>query len=158
MLHSLEFLQLGYNHFTALCILTLSIQFNDLSFQLCFICLFTNAPTWCIGLFIARSRRNYQLDFGIFEFMHEFWTIPIVNMTYIISQNYTNMMDGKHGIQTFKVVFVVMLLLMLSFDGFHPKSAHPLSILDKWFDQLHWCVNGTKNFNLWPKWYVKLSM
>jgi hypothetical protein len=42
--------------------------------------------------------------------MHKFWTIPIVNMTYTKSQKYTNMVVGEHEIQTFKVVFVVLLL------------------------------------------------
>ena len=51
--------------------------------------------------------------------MHEFWIIPIVNMTYTRSQNYTNMVVGEHGIQTFELVVVVLL----SFDIFVPKSA-----------------------------------
>ena len=34
-------------------------------------------------------------------------------------------MVGEHGIQTFEVVVVVLLLLMLSFDAF-ALSAHPL--------------------------------
>ena len=38
---------------------------------------------------------------------------------------------GKHGMQTFKVVVVVEFLLVLSFDVFMPKSAHPLLQLDK---------------------------
>ena len=41
--------------------------------------------------------------------MHEFWTIHIVNMMYNTSQNYTNMMVGEHGIQTFEVVIVVVI-------------------------------------------------
>ena len=69
--------------------------------------------------------------------MHEFWTIPIANMTYMGSQNYTNMLVGEHGIQTFEFVIVVMLLLMLSFDVVVLTSAHPLSILDKWFAQIY---------------------
>jgi hypothetical protein len=32
---------------------------------------------------------------------------------YTRSQNYTNMMVGENGIQTFEVVVVVLLLLML---------------------------------------------
>ena len=52
-------------------------------------------------------------------------------MTYIRSQNYTNMVGGAHGIQTFEVVVVVLLL---SFDVLVPISAHPL---DKWFDQIY---------------------
>ena len=54
--------------------------------------------------------------------MHEFWTIPTANMTYTRSQNYTNMVVDKHGIQTFEVVVVVLL----SFYVFVPTSAHPL--------------------------------
>ena len=41
---------------------------------------------------------------------------------------------SKHGIQKFKDVLVVLLLLLLlSFDVFIPTSAHPLLFLDKWF-------------------------
>ena len=36
--------------------------------------------------------------------MGEFWIIPTVDMAYTRLQNYTNMVVGKHGIQTFKVV------------------------------------------------------
>ena len=35
------------------------------------------------------------------------------------------MMVGKHGIQTFEVVVVVLSMLMLSFDVFVLTSAHP---------------------------------
>jgi hypothetical protein len=45
--------------------------------------------------------------------MHEFWTIPIANVMYTCSQNYTNMVVGEHGIQTFEVVVVVVLVLVL---------------------------------------------
>jgi hypothetical protein len=59
--------------------------------------------------------------------MHELGTIPIANMTYTRSQNYTNMVVGKHGIQTFVVVIIVLLLLLLSVDVFVPiLSAHSL--------------------------------
>ena len=74
--------------------------------------------------------------------MHEFWTIPTANMRYTRLQNYTNMVVGKHGIQTFKVVVVVLLLLLLSFDVFVPTSAHPLLFLDKWFVQIYLNVNS----------------
>ena len=47
-------------------------------------------------------------------------------MTYIRSQNYTNLMIGEHEIQTFEVVIVVLLLVLLSFDVCVPTSAHPL--------------------------------
>jgi hypothetical protein len=42
------------------------------------------------------------------------------------SQNDTNMVVGKHGIQTIEVVVVVLLFLWLSFDVLVPTSAHPL--------------------------------
>ena len=58
-----------------------------------------------------------------------FWTIPTANMTYTRSQNYTNMAVDKHGIITFKVVLVVLLLLLLSFDVLVPQ------VPDKW--QVH---------------------
>ena len=54
-----------------------------------------------------------MVNLSIFGYMHEFWTILIVNMTYVRLQNYTNVMVGKHGIQTFNVVIVVLLLLLL---------------------------------------------
>ena len=41
--------------------------------------------------------------------MHELWTILTINMMYTISQNYTNMIVDKHGIQTFEVVLVVFV-------------------------------------------------
>ena len=48
------------------------------------------------------------------------------------------MMVGEHGIQTFEVV-VVMLLVLLSFFKFVPANAHPLLFVEKWFVQI--CVN-----------------
>jgi hypothetical protein len=54
-------------------------------------------------------------------------------MTYTGSQNYTNMVVGKHGIRTFDVVVVVLLLLLLLFDVFVLTSSHPSIFLDKWF-------------------------
>lgn len=57
---------------------------------------------------------------------HKPWTIPSANMTFTTLQNYiTNMVVGKHGIRTFKVVIIVLL-----FDIFVPKIAHPLLCLD----------------------------
>ena len=47
-----------------------------------------------------------------------------------LSQNYTNMVVGKHGIQTFEVV--MLLFLLSKFDVLIPKSAHPLLFFDKW--------------------------
>ena len=46
-------------------------------------------------------------------------------MTNNRSQNYTDMMVGKHELQTFEVVVVVLLLLLLSFDVFVHASAQP---------------------------------
>ena len=63
--------------------------------------------------------------------MHEFWTISTIDMTYTRLQNYTNMVVGEHGIQTFKVGVIMLLLLLLSFDVFVPTSAHFLLFFDK---------------------------
>ena len=46
-------------------------------------------------------------------------------MMYTRLQNYTNMMIDEHGIQTFKVVIVVLLLLMLSFVIMFPQVHTP---------------------------------
>jgi hypothetical protein len=69
--------------------------------------------------------------------MNEFWTIPTADMTYTRLQNYTNVMVGKHGIQTFKVMVVVLLLFLSSFDVFVLTDAHPLLILGMWFVQIY---------------------
>ena len=70
----------------------------------------------------------------MFGFKHEFWTIPTTNLMYNKLQNYTNMVVGEHGIQTFEVMIIVLLLLLLSFDDvFVPTSAHPLLFMDNWF-------------------------
>jgi hypothetical protein len=58
--------------------------------------------------------------------MREFWTMPTANMMYTQSQNYTNMLVGEHGIQTFELVIVILLLVLLSFAIFVPTSAHLL--------------------------------
>jgi len=63
-------------------------------------------------------------------------------MTYTRLPNYTNMMVGKYEIQTFKVMVVVLLFLLLLFDVFVPTSAHPLLLLDKWFVQIYLNVNS----------------
>lgn len=39
------------------------------------------------------------------------WTTPTADMTYIGSQNHTNMVVGEHKTQTSEVVVVVLLLL-----------------------------------------------
>ena len=46
------------------------------------------------------------------------------------------MVVGEHGIHTFEVV-VVVLLLLLSFDIFVLTSAHPLLFVDMWFVQMY---------------------
>ena len=61
----------------------------------------------------------------LFGLMHDFRTIPTANMTYTRSQTCTNMMVGKHEIQTFKVVVVVSLLLRLLLVVLASTSAHP---------------------------------
>jgi hypothetical protein len=64
--------------------------------------------------------------------MHKFWTILTTNMVvYTILQNYTSMVVDKHGIQTFKVLVVVLLLLLLSFDVLVPTNASPLVFMNK---------------------------
>ena len=47
--------------------------------------------------------------------------MPTANLTYNKSQNYTNIMIGKHELQTFKVVVVVLL----AFDVFSPQMHIP---------------------------------
>ena len=59
--------------------------------------------------------------------MHDFWTIPTANMMYTRLQNYTDMVFGKHGKQTFEGVVVVLLL----FDVFFLTSAQPFLLLVK---------------------------
>ena len=60
--------------------------------------------------------------------MHDFWKILIANMTYT-KWNYITMVVGEHGIQTLKVVVIVVV--------FVPTSAHPLVFSDKWFVQIY---------------------
>ena len=57
--------------------------------------------------------------------MHESRTTPTANMTYTRSQNYTNVVVGKYGIQTFEDMVVVLLLLWLSFDVLSPPVYIP---------------------------------
>jgi hypothetical protein len=77
----------------------------------------------------------------IYEYSdHGFWIIRTANMLYTRSQNYTNMVDGKHGIQTSEVM-VVVLLFLLPFDVCIPTSAHSLLFLDKWCVQVHLMTN-----------------
>ena len=74
--------------------------------------------------------------------MHEFWTTPIVNMTYTRSQNYTYMMVGEHRIQHIwscdccVVAFVAVVWCFVV-----PTCAHVLLCLSKWLVQIHLNVN-----------------
>ena len=63
-------------------------------------------------------------------------------MMYTRLQNYTNMMVGEHGIQTFEVVIVVLLLLLLSYDVFVPISALPLLTFGQVVVQIYINVSG----------------
>ena len=58
-------------------------------------------------------------------------------MTYTKSQNFTNTVVGELGIQTFKVVVIIFIFLLLSFDTISPTHAHPLFFVDKWFLQIY---------------------
>ena len=49
-------------------------------------------------------------------------------MTYTKLQNYTNMVVGEHGRQTFEVVVVALLLVLFLFDGFCPHKCTSLII------------------------------
>jgi hypothetical protein len=53
------------------------------------------------------------------------------------------MVVGKHEVQTFEVVVVVLLFLLLSFDVFVPASAQPWLDLNKWFVQIYLNVSFT---------------
>lgn len=68
----------------------------------------------------------------MFDLCIDFWTNSIVNMTYIRSQNYTNVVVGKHRTQTFEVV---LLLLMWLFDVCVLTNAQPLLFSAKCFGQ-----------------------
>ena len=57
---------------------------------------------------------------------------PTANITHIRSQNSTNMMIGKHEIQSFETTVFVSLFL-LSFDIFVPTIVHPLLFSNKRF-------------------------
>lgn len=61
------------------------------------------------------------------------------------SQNYTNTVVGKDETQTFEVVIFMLLVLLLSFDVFVPKNAHPFFCLDKWLSQIY--LNVSSDFH-----------
>ena len=65
----------------------------------------------CVDMNLMSQLYQIQIlnqDFSIFELMHEFWTILDANMMYTRSQNYTNRVVDKLGIQSFEVVVVVI--------------------------------------------------
>jgi hypothetical protein len=76
--------------------------------------------------------------------MHELRTIPTANMTYTRSQNYTNIMVNEHGIQTFEVVLVLLLLSWLLLDVFVVITTHTSLII---FEQ----VVGPNILKYWLK-------
>ena len=56
--------------------------------------------------------------------MHELW--KTANMMYTRSLNYSkSMLVGKHGTQTFEVLLVALLLLLLLFDVSVPQVHNP---------------------------------
>ena len=59
------------------------------------------------------------------------------------------MVVGEHGIQTFKVVIVVCLTFMLSFDFLSPQVHIPLLDLDNWFVHIYLYIyfEGFVNIN-----------
>ena len=58
-------------------------------------------------------------------------------MTYTKLQNYTNVVVGEHGIQIYKVMIVVLILLLLSFDVLSPTSASSLLFMAKWLVHIY---------------------
>ena len=62
----------------------------------------------------------------MFGFKHGFWTNLIANMMCTRLQNYANMMVGKHGIQTFEVIVVVLLFFVVVLKSFCPHEWTPL--------------------------------
>ena len=81
---------------------------------------------------------------GMFGCMHDLWTLLPDDITRISWQNYTNMVIGEHGIQTFKVVVILLLLLVLSFDVLVLKSANPLLLRGHVIVKLYriWCKSS----------------
>ena len=61
--------------------------------------------------------------------MHEFRTIPTVNVTYIRSQNYTSMVVGEHGIRTFEVCGCCVVAFVITVWCFRPHKCASLIIL-----------------------------
>jgi hypothetical protein len=80
-----------------------------------------------------------MIDSKVCGFMHAFWTIPDRAKLHKCGV-------GEHGVHTFKVLVIVFLLLLLSFDVFVPTSAHHLSFWDNWF--VHMYFNFTLHMEL----------
>ena len=68
-------------------------------------------------------------------------------MMYTRLQNHTYMVVDEHGMQTFKVVVVVLLFLVLSFDVFVPTCVQTLLFLKKWFVKILLIVNYTSRYS-----------
>ena len=100
-----------------------------------------------LGYLDRTWRWPYNYDLSILGLMHEIWTMSTANMTYNKSQNYTNIMIGKHRLQTFEVVVVVLLLLLLTFHVFSLQMHIPYYFLDQWSIQIYLDVNSF-TFNL----------
>ena len=54
-----------------------------------------------------------KLDLDIFRVMNELWTISTVDMTYTRSHNHTNTVVGEHGIETSKVIVIVLFVIVV---------------------------------------------
>ena len=63
-------------------------------------------------------------------------------MTKVRLQNYTNMVVGKDGIQTFEIKVDMLVLLLLMFDVFVLASAHPLLDFGQVVYQIYLNVNS----------------
>ena len=74
--------------------------------------------------------------------MHDFWQKKTANMTKVRLQNYTNMVVGKDGIQTFEIKVDMLVLLLLMFDVFVLASAHPLLDFGQVVYQIYLNVNS----------------
>ena len=107
----------------------------------------------------TKLTRNH--DLSIFAFMHDFWTITHCNMMYtIILQNSRNIMVvNKRGIQTFKVVIVVFLLLLLCFHVFWPHKHTSLINFGQEVSPNIFKMSVKCPFELmWNYWYTWLTM
>ena len=95
-----------------------------------FWCVWTTLGVGCQGFLVLNifywlicKPLNWVLS--KFGFMHEFWTISTIIVAYTRSKNYTNMVVFEHEIQTFEIMVVVLLFLLLLFDIFVPHMHIP---------------------------------